>query len=373
MSNLGIDAEFKSLMPPLSTVEYQELEESLKAEGCLFPLVVWDGIIIDGHNRYEICTRHGIEFEVIEHPFESRAEAKIWIIQNQFARRNLNSYQRGKLALKLKPLIAKIAKEHQRLSEGRGKKKGSPTLAKPIDTREEVSKAADVSHGTMSKIAKIEAEATLEQKELLEAGEMSVNQVYKQVRAKELRADKVKIIQEAERSSVGPLGELGKFAVIYADPPWRYEHETTGRREIENVYATMGMEAIKALPVSEIALDDCILFLWCPSPKVGEAIDAIRAWGFNYRTNFIWVKDRIGMGYYNRQRHELLLVAIKGNIPVPAPENRFDSVIESPREEHSKKPDRLYDMIEQMYPDFRKVELFARKEQPGWAVWGNEV
>ena len=77
------------------------------------------------------------------------------------------------------------------------------------------------------------------------------------------------------------------------------------------------------LPIDEIAMENCILFLWCPNPKVGEAIDVVRAWGFHYRTNFVWVKDRIGMGYYNRQKHEMLMIAVKGNMPTRDTGNRF--------------------------------------------------
>jgi N6-adenosine-specific RNA methylase IME4 len=368
MKSLTIDSEFQSIIPALTTLEYQELERSLLVEGCRDSLVIWGDILIDGHNRYKLCCLHGIEFETQNVDFDTRGEAKIWIIQNQFGRRNLNKYQRAKLALVLKPLIVARAKAKQ--AEG-GKHKVIQKSGEPIRTDKELAKAAGVSHDTISKTEKIEAKATVEQKKQLETGVASINQVHKQIRAKEKREERVQQLAEAGQPT--DLDTLGTFSVIYADPPWRYEHSKTETRAIENQYPTMTLEDICDLEVADITTNDCVLFLWSPSPKLAEAMKVIRSWGFNYRTCAIWSKDRIGAGYYFRQRHELLLVATKGKMPVPEPANRPDSVIESPREEHSKKPDVVYGLIERMYPELRKVELFARNRRDNWVSWGNEI
>lgn len=168
---------------------------------------------------------------------------------------------------------------------------------------------------------------------------------------------------------------LGKFVVIYADPPWRYEHPPMGgsNRSIENHYPTMDLDAICAMPVADIAHDDCVLFLWATSPKLYECMKVLDAWGFDYRTDMVWVKDQIGMGYYARQRHESLLIARRGELPVPAAEDRPDSVVEAPRLEHSAKPPTFYDIIDRMYPGVRKLELFQREVRDGWLGWGNQV
>ena len=163
----------------------------------------------------------------------------------------------------------------------------------------------------------------------------------------------------------------GEYSLIYCDPPWRYEHVKTESRAIENQYPTMSLEEIQALPAP--AADDCVLFMWATSPKLHEAMSVIDAWDFTYRTCAVWVKDRIGMGYYFRQRHELLLVATKGAPGAPASESsRHDSVIEAPRQRHSAKPVVVYDILEAMYPHARRVELFARAPRLGWAAWGNQ-
>lgn len=162
-----------------------------------------------------------------------------------------------------------------------------------------------------------------------------------------------------------------KYNVILADPPWRYDFSTTENREIENQYPTMELNDICNLKVP--AADDCILFLWATAPKLREALKVIESWEFEYKTNAIWDKIIIGMGYYFRGQHELLLVATKGNIGVPKPENRISSVIVAKREEHSIKPIIIYEIIEKMYPDKKYLEMFARNKRNNWASWGNEL
>ncbi len=169
------------------------------------------------------------------------------------------------------------------------------------------------------------------------------------------------------------LPPTGQYRVIYADPPWRYEHSKTDSRKIENQYPTLPLEEICALPIADLAADDAILFLWATSPKLAESMQVIDSWGFIYRTCMVWVKDKIGMGYYARQQHELLLIAKRGDMPAPLPEDRQSSVVLAPRTGHSKKPQEFYEVIERMYPDQPRIELFARKERDGWTAWGNEL
>jgi len=144
--SLIIDPEFKALIPPLTPEERSGLEEMIKAEGCRDALITWHGIIIDGHNRYEICTRNDIEYRIDERFFPGRDDVKIWIIKNQFSRRNLPAYVRGKLALVLKPLIAAKAKENQVKSGGAVPQKS----VNPVDTQKELAKVAGVSHDTIA-------------------------------------------------------------------------------------------------------------------------------------------------------------------------------------------------------------------------------
>jgi len=172
-----------------------------------------------------------------------------------------------------------------------------------------------------------------------------------------------------------PIPELpvGVFNIVYADPPWQYDFSRSPTRAIENQYPTMELEQIKKMPFPAIA-EDAVLLMWATSPKLKDALEVVDAWGFEYKTNMVWVKDKIGMGYYARQQHELLLIAGKGRSVVPKEEDRPPSIIEAPRLEHSSKPPEVRDIIQGMYPNGKAIELFARERLSGyWTSWGNEA
>ena len=186
------------------------------------------------------------------------------------------------------------------------------------------------------------------------------------------------LLREGERDqtrAARPMKPLpaGAYRLLYADPPWRYEHIETESRAIENQYPTMTHDELCGLRVP--AAEDAVLFLWATSPKLAEAIQVLEAWGFTYRTCAVWDKELLGMGYYFRQQHELLLVAARGSLPVPDPSTRPASVFRSKRGKHSAKPLLVYELLESMYPTFTeedRIELFTRIDRPGWTGWGNE-
>ena len=166
---------------------------------------------------------------------------------------------------------------------------------------------------------------------------------------------------------------MTRYSVLLADPPWRYERAPTPSRAVERHYPTMSTADICALPIREVAAGDAALFLWATSPKLPESLEVMAAWGFKYRTCAVWAKRQLGMGYYFRQQHELLLVGIRGKMRAPVVSSRVSSLISAPRRRHSQKPGRVYDIIARMYPGVERVELFAREPQLGWDAWGNEV
>ena len=222
----------------------------------------------------------------------------------------------------------------------------------------------------VERVAKLPAEAQVEAIRTVDAGEAKTVKEFESELKREAQTEKINVIAEGNTA----MPEVGRrFPVIYADPPWRYEHSRTTSRDIENQYPTMTLREICDLPIADIAADGSVLFLWATSPKLLESFSVIESWGFEYRTCMVWVKDKIGMGYYARQQHELLLIAKRGDIPAPLPQNRPASVIEAPREEHSKKPECVYGLIEAMYPEYSKIELFARRPRGGWHTWGNQV
>lgn len=181
---LKIDEEFRSLIPPLTADEYQQLKENILKDGCRDALVIWNNTIIDGHNRYQICMENGIEFKTIEKKFSDRQEAIEWIILNQFGRRNLQNFVRAELALKLKPIIQKKAKENQISSLKQNTVSQNSVERKPIDTQKELAKAAGVSHDTIDKVEKIIEKGTPEQIQRARQGGKgnSVNAIYQEIK-----------------------------------------------------------------------------------------------------------------------------------------------------------------------------------------------
>jgi len=168
-----------------------------------------------------------------------------------------------------------------------------------------------------------------------------------------------------------------RYNVIYADPEWRFEpwsRETGLDLAADNHYPTSPLEIIKARDVASIAADDLALFLWVPQPMLPQGLDVLETWGAIYKTHWIWAKDRIGLGYWNRNKHEVLLLGTRGNIPCPAPGEQWDSLMEAPRKGHSEKPEIFLEMVEAYFPNLPKIELNRRgPPRRGWAAWGNEV
>jgi len=164
-----------------------------------------------------------------------------------------------------------------------------------------------------------------------------------------------------------------KFKTIYADPPWRYDFSKSDSRQIENQYQTMALEDIERLPIANIIEVNAILYLWATAPKLIEALQVMRAWGFTYKTNAIWDKEVIGMGYWFRGQHELLLVGTHGSPHPPEQAKRISSVIQFRRTIHSMKPPLVADFIDQWYPNQTKIELFARQDREGWTCLGDEL
>lgn len=196
---------------------------------------------------------------------------------------------------------------------------------------------------------------------------------------------------------------MDKYNIIYADPPWDYNDKRDKHPRLcggaATHYSTMKTRKIAALPVEEIADANCMLFLWATFPNLPEAFDLMKAWGFKYKTvGFIWIKTNkiqrpvedyhpahqiigsvqtgfsapfFGIGYYTKSNAEVCLIGVKGK-PIKI-SNDISSVILSPKEEHSKKPNIVREKIVQLCGDIPRIELFARNNTEGWSVFGNEV
>lgn len=169
-----------------------------------------------------------------------------------------------------------------------------------------------------------------------------------------------------------------RYSIIYADPPWSYRNKGT-RAAADKHYPTMSIEDIKALPVAEIAADDCVLFMWATFPMLQQALETIAAWGFEYKTlAFCWAKRNQkspgwfwGLGNWTRSNAEVCLLSVKGH-PRRA-SAAVHSLIDASVGRHSAKPPEVRDRIVELMGDAPRIELFAREVTPGWDCWGNEV
>jgi N6-adenosine-specific RNA methylase IME4 len=343
--------EVANAFPPMTPEEYQALVQDIKANGLIESIKTWQGKVIDGRSRLQACQELGIKPRFDE--WNGKGSLVSYVVSLNLKRRHLTADQKAAVAADILPLLEGEAKERQRM--------GRETFPYPKQlgkATEHAAKVVGVNAKYVSDFKKIRA-VKPQLAEQIRSGQKSIVEV-----KRDLRREKIE--------KVAPLPE-GKFGLICADPPWRYDFSKSDSRAVETHYPSLSMEELKAVPVDErLAATDCVLFLWVPAPKLREGLELMAAWGFTYKTGAVWVKPAIGPGYYFRIAHEHLLVGTKGSPHLPQPENRRSSVIEAPRGQlHSEKPDAAYDVIAKMYPQSQRLELFARKEREGWRAWGN--
>lgn len=195
------------------------------------------------------------------------------------------------------------------------------------------------------------------------------------IKAKDRELTSASVLRLAQQHTNGKTPELpsGKYRVIYADPPWKYGNTMPEYfSEQADHYPLMTITELCEMPIRELALDDAVLFLWVTSPILKQAFDVIQSWGFEYKASFVWDKIKHNMGHYNSVRHEFLLICTRGSCQ-PDVQKLFDSVVSVERGQHSEKPEVFREIIDTLYPEGERVELFARRHVDGWAYFGNEV
>jgi N6-adenosine-specific RNA methylase IME4 len=370
------------IFPLLEGAAFDELVADIHVHGIREPIWLYEGKILDGRNRYRAAVVAGVQCPTRVYEGDNPIA---FVISLNLKRRHLNESQRAMVAAKLATL-GMGANQH---SEGPSIEGASRLLnvghasverAKAVhrDGAPELVRAVERGDVSVSAAADIAGESVEQQREIVARGEREILRVAKDIRARKAtdkHAVSIKRLAEiSEGTRALPTGQ--RFPVIYADPPWRfapYDSVTGTARTPEAHYPCMQTKEIADLPIAKLATEDAILFLWTTAPHLQQAFHVIEAWGFRYATNVVWVKDQIGLGFYVRNQHELLLIATHGFMRAPPPAQRPPSVITAPRREHSRKPDEAYEIIERMYPGLPKIELFARARRPGWDCWGNQA
>lgn len=360
--------EAASIFPLLEGADFDALVTDIKTNGLREPIWTLDEKILDGRNRFRACSKAGVEPTFRE--WTDGGDPVAFVLSLNLHRRHLNESQRAMVS-------ARIATMGQ----------GARTDLRPIGLKSQSESAAllNVSERSTRRAQRVIEDGTPDLVAAVDQGHLAVSAAA--TFSKQPAARQAVLVghvlagarpQEAKRRLVSSLAaEAGKlpetkYRVLYADPPWSYSNTPPeGTTEARDHYSTMSMDELEKLPVSALAEDDAVLFLWVTSPILPEALDLAKAWGFTYKASFVWDKIKHNMGHYNSVRHELLLVCVKGSCQ-PDVRQLFDSVVSVERTEHSAKPEEFRTIIDTIYPHGKRLELFARREAPGWEAWGND-
>jgi N6-adenosine-specific RNA methylase IME4/ParB-like chromosome segregation protein Spo0J len=346
-------------VPVMAEAEYESFRADIRERGILVPLEIsTEGIVLDGRHRLRAASQ--LHLKTVPVRIVTPADEHEHVLLAALQRRHLSASQRAALTVELDWYReAKAQAEQNRLANLTSSENKPPLPARGERTRELGARLAGVSTRTLQDASTVH-EHDPQLFEQVKRGVVPVHRAARKVR----RAQR-----DASLPSAPPLPE-GPFELIYADPPWQLGNPN-GAHAPENHYPTLPNDEIANLRVP--AAPSAVLFLWAVNCRLPQAFEVMRAWGFAYTTNLAWVKPSIGLGNWTRNRHELLLVGRRGNVALPDPEDRPDSVIEAKRGRHSEKPARVYELLERMYPQKSKLELFARRARHGWAAWGNQV
>lgn len=371
------------LFPMLAADRLAELADDIKQNGLKQPITLCEGMILDGRNRFAACEMAGVEPTFRE--FEG-GDPYSWVWSLNGQRRDLSAEHRAAIWLECNAQSEQWARRQEEIREEANRKRseaakeqhahtnpragesfGERTTCAPTiktDVREEAARASNTNRGA------IERQQALREKRpdlaaKVRAGEIKPTQAVRLMKREEL----------SQRVAELPDGQ---YRVIYADPPWQYGDERGGLAvyegsAAEGQYPTMPVSDICALDVRRLSAPDAVLFMWATFPLLPDAIEVVKAWGFTYKTAFVWDKQRPNMGNYHNACAELLIVATRGSC-TPEIDTRPPQVQAVPRGRHSEKPEHFRQLIDTLYPTGPRIELFRRGDAPeGWTVWGNEA
>lgn len=365
------------LMPSMTEDEYTALKEDIRINGLRQPIVVHKGKLLDGRHRLRACRELGTDatVQVLDNVEGGIAN---FVISMNLKRRHLNESQRALVASQL--ATTKVgANQHD--AQAVSQLTAAQLLNVSVDSLQRARNVVangtaylieQVRHGRIDVLnaSAIADRPKEEQSRIMGLEPKSILLCAKEIRKEAMEGRRQARLADIEKKRAGNRAldfADRSFNVIYADPPWDYiSEEKLG-------YPTMSLAEIKAMPVGRMAARDAVLFLWCSASLIGDALQVVSAWGFNYKTHCVWDKQRPGQGTYFRIQHELLLIATRGVVPEVPFAARECSVYSEASTTPSTKPKRYRDLIDRMYPELPKVELFCRgAPADGWSGWGNE-
>lgn len=385
---------YAMVFPPMKADDSAALIEDIGRVGLREPIILYNGAILDGRNRYRACINAAVKphFTTFEGTDD---EALDLVFSKNFARRHLDESQRAMVSARRSQMMAERAAKEEanfvaNLPQKSGRGRPSKGAGAVVNSDKAAAKSANVSERSTRKARKVIDKGTPELVAAVDDGKLSVDAAAKIAdlppdEQKHVLADPTpetaikKVARKRKEEALAAKQcalPADRFGVIYADPEWSFEtYSENGKdRSADNHYPTSPTEEICKRDVPSMAADDCVLFLWATVPMLPDALRVMEAWGFAYKSQFVWLKNKPGTGYWNRNQHELLLVGTRGKIPAPAPGDQWLSIVTADAGRHSEKPATFYDLIEAYFPNLPKIELNARgPARKGWAVWGNEA
>jgi N6-adenosine-specific RNA methylase IME4 len=391
--------EIANIFPLLEGAELDALVCDIKENGLLEPITTYEGKIVDGRNRYRACELAGVAPEFEEWK-QNGVSLISWVIAKNLHRRHLTSSQGAACSLEAIPFFEAEAKKRQAVGHFNAPQYDESPVVEKIPqlesgycrASEQAARAFNTnSHYVQDAKRKLESGYCRAREQAARAFNTNSHYVQDAKRIQEKRPELISKIKSGEITITQAKREIvrdevkrelqlpsDKYRIIYADPPWNYSDKLSADLSnhyggAEKHYPCMTIEQLCAMDVKSIADDDAVLFLWVTSPLLEECFYVIKAWGFKYKTSFVWDKVKHNMGHYNSVRHEFLLVCTRGSC---TPENvkLFDSVQTIERtDKHSQKPEEFREIINTLYPSGRRIELFAREQSGGWEVYGNQL
>ena len=359
LAKIKIDEEFSALIPPLSEEERHLLEQSIIDEGgARDSLVVWAGTLLDGHNRFEICTRLDLPYNVHEVDLDSREEAADWIDANQLGRRNLTPDSFRLLLGRRYNRIKKNPGRPDKLPQNEGVKG---------ETAERLAEEHGVSRATVERAGKF-AEEVAASPELQQAiiDQVPVTKVKREMKRREA-------ISQLEDISTQEAKELaGHYDVVVIDPPWAMQKIERDVRpnQSEFDYPTMDEDELASMDLP--MADDCHVWVWTTHKFLPMAFRLLDTWGLKYVCTFVWHKpggfQPIGLPQYNC---EFAIYSRQGS-PQFVDTKALPVCFEAPRGKHSEKPEAFYEVVRRVTAG-RRLDMFNRRAIEGFDVWGNEA
>jgi len=357
------------IFPMLPESELKTLTADIQESGLQTPIVLYEGKILDGRNRYAACISGSVDPAFTQY---TGSNAATYVLSLNLHRRHLTASQKATVAVEVLPHLEKEANERKHEALKKGSREGKNSLTGKGKATEHAAKTVDVNPRYVQEAKRIK-EKSPETFEKIKRGETDIAEVTKlekvQKRKDDIAKTKKKIDQENQTIT-------DKFDVVAIDPPWDYsehggftvdEHDPEANRGGVD-YPTMTVSGIKDI---ELPLkDNAVVFLWTTHAFLHDAFHLLEHWGLEYKATIVWDKEKMGIGRTVRMQCEFCLLAVKGKPLLQGGSIR--DIIREARREHSRKPEAFYNLVETMTIGSR-LDYFAREQRKGWEVYGAET